>query len=238
MASRGTRWTKDECSVLVAIYFRARFSIGDDEHDECQLIADCFDRTPGSIDRQWRNIASVVAADGSSNVGVLIVESVREFLDDPAARTRIARSTITQRAWPLLDLLENGGTTNAFRDATETDAGNHLRVQLGRKLQGLDYCIFPGGSHGYSLEVDVGNAPTRFRAAVTCVLDGSNFGGVVKMKTTRSEMIAELERFTRRLEVKKSKNARLVIHQSTRVIVHGERFNVSVRANQLQAEKS
>ena len=233
MAARGPKWTEDEVRVLTAIYFNAQFSIGDDAQEECQLIADCFGRTPGSIDRQWRNIASTLHATGVSHVGRIIGDCVREFLDDPAACNQIARATLDRRGWPLHDLLEKGNSPGAFRDVTDSELARRLRLSMKKVLSQIDYKIFPSGSHGYALEVEIEELGSQFQTGITCVLADSGHGGVVDMKTTRDEMVLQLQGLIERVTIKQSKTGRLTIHQSGKVILHGERFNISIRANQL-----
>jgi hypothetical protein len=233
MATRGPKWTEDEVRVLTAIYFNSKFSIGDDAQEECQLIADCFGRTPGSVDRQWRNISSTLQDSRTSHVGRLIGDCVREFLDDPAACTQIARATLNRRKWPLKELLEKGKAEGAFQDATETPAARNLRSRLREAIPEIDYRIFPSGSHGYALEVELDSTGKRYQAGISCVLVDSCHGGVVDMKTSRIEIIPELQNLINGSTIKQSPTGRLTMHQSAKLVLHGERFNVSIRANQV-----
>ena len=233
MAARGPKWTEDEVRVLTAIYFNAQFSIGDDAQEECQLIADCFGRTPGSIDRQWRNIASTLQATGVSHVGRIIGDCVREFLDDPAACNQIARATLERRGWPLQELLENGNSPGAFQDAADSELAQRLRLSMKQVLPHIDYKIFPSGSHGYALEVELEEMGSQFQTGITCVLADSGHGGVVDMRTTREEIVSQLQGLIERVTIKQSKTGRLTIHQSEKVVIHGERFSISIRTNQL-----
>ena len=230
---RGPKWTEDEVRVLTAIYFNSQFSIGDDAQEECQLMADCFGRTPGSIDRQWRNISSTLQVSGTSHVGRLIGDCVREFLDDPAACTQIVRATLERRGWPLHELLEKGNVRGAFQDVTDSPDAGELRSKVRSVLSQLDYRIFPSGSHGYALELELSGQGVRYQAGITCVLVDSSHGGIVDMRTTRDEIVHELQGLIDRITIKQSTTGRLTIHQSAKVILHGERFNVSIRANQL-----
>ena len=232
MPSRGPRWSEDEVRVLTAIYFSSRFSIGDDAQEECQLIADCFGRTPGSVDRQWRNISSILEGQGQTHVGRIVKDCVREYLDDPAACTEVARLTMLHRGWSLHEILENGNVQGAFRDATDSSEAQNLRLRLLEVIPQIDYRIFPSGSHGYALEIEVDSETKRFQTVITCVLVDSSHAGIVDMKTTRADVVSELEHLVMHTRIRQSRNGRLTIHDSRRFVLHGERFNVSIRMNQ------
>ena len=50
------RWTDEEFIVLLAFYFRYPRSSHTDSHQDCQMLAQALERTPGAVDNQLRNI--------------------------------------------------------------------------------------------------------------------------------------------------------------------------------------
>ena len=75
---RNRNWSMTELRVLAAIYFSASFSAGDDAREECRMIADCFGRTPASVDRQWRNMQAVIVGKTNYNIGQLVRQAVQD----------------------------------------------------------------------------------------------------------------------------------------------------------------
>lgn len=229
MGVRGPKWSEDECRVLTAIFFNARFSIGDDAHPECHAIADCFGRTPGSVDRQWRNIATIVNETGPSHIGQLVRDSVRDFLNDPATFIVLAKTTIARRGWELDSLVEVGSIKNAFSEINDSHESVEILEMFRSQLSNLDYKIFPSGSHGYCLEHKTEILDCRFQINISCVMAGSLRSELVHMKTTRDDLIKELTNQLCKIRIRKSQYGRFSIHQRLNLVCHGERFTVVFR---------
>ena len=106
------RWGVDEIVVLCGIYVCSLFSMGDDEHEECKRIASEFDRSPGTVDRQWRNIKDYLAGKPSKKVGKDVKRWTDVMLDNPRLVKGHALYICKQNEWELLDLLEGERNEN------------------------------------------------------------------------------------------------------------------------------
>ena len=104
------RWEEDEIVVLCGIYACSLFSIGDDEHDECKLIAYEIGRSPGTVDRQWRNIKDYLAGLPCKKVGMSVKYWADILLQDPQLVKRFAHYICEINNWDLKNLLR--GTRN------------------------------------------------------------------------------------------------------------------------------
>ena len=105
-------WGIDEIVVLCGIYVSSLFSMGDDEHEECKKIASEINRSPGTVDRQWRNIKDYLAGMPCKKVGRNIKIWADIMLDDPQLVKRHASYICKQKEWDLLDLLEGERSEN------------------------------------------------------------------------------------------------------------------------------
>jgi hypothetical protein len=219
--------------ILVAIFFNARFAIGDDAQEECQLIADCFGRTPGSVDRQWRNISAVCHRAKDVHIGRLISDCVREYLDDPAVSSQLAVGVLERRGWPLHELLERGEDSSAFTEITDMHLAEELRRRIRPLVDQIDYHIFPSGSHGFAVDVVSSESSPPLRVRVSCVLAESGREGTVRPVSTREDVATSVGRLIQQVSVKTSKLGRLWIIYSGRTIIDQDRFNVVIRVNQL-----
>jgi hypothetical protein len=106
------RWGIDEIVVLCGIYASSLFSVGDDEHEECKRIASEFGRSPGTVDRQWRNIKDYLAGKPCKKVGKDIKLWADVMLNDPRLIKRHASYICKQTKWELSDLLEGERSEN------------------------------------------------------------------------------------------------------------------------------
>lgn len=233
MTSRGPRWTEDEARVLVAIFFNSRFSLGDDNRDECRLIADCFGRSPSSIDRQWRNIAALTAPQTNSHIGQLIEVAVHEFLDDPGSCKLIAVSIAERRSWPLRELILGEGIDDAFSEMPDEERSSRFRNRVAIGCSSIDYKIFPGGSHGFAVDNSVSiDSREDLLLKVTSVLSGSRSSEFVDMKCTRDEQTSEVLKLVENAPIRVSRLGRLTLYVSAKVRVGHENFRVSVWASE------
>ena len=101
-----TQWKSDEIVVLCAIYASSIFSVGDDEREECRRIARTFTRSPGTVDRQWRNIKDYLAGYPCNKVGKSVKDWTDVMLQDPQLVKRHAIFLCQVNNWDLNDLLE------------------------------------------------------------------------------------------------------------------------------------
>lgn len=231
-------WTEDEARVLVAIFFHSSFSVGDDRNEGCRLIAECFDRTPSSIDRQWRNIKSILDGDQTKNIGALLRRSVLEFLDHPQALKTLAFQIIARNAWPLEQFFEGPGGKGAFSDQLDPDVKRNFLTSITKNIPELDYKIFPSGSHGYAAESGFLHSGSTFRLQVTCVLSNPDNDGVVDMCASPTEMQAVIRGEIDRAHVARSRLGRLSMIHERRVRLGSEAFNLSLRVHQIGGKSS
>ena len=99
-------FTEAEIVVLCGIFSALDFSAGDDEKDECRRIAVAFNRSPGTIDRQWRNIKDYLAGLPSKKTGQEVKRWTDVMLQDPNLVKSLATHYCAERNWNLFDILE------------------------------------------------------------------------------------------------------------------------------------
>ena len=97
---RGAPWSLDEAQYLAGAFFAQEFKNGDDSNPVCKLIAGALGRTPGSIDRQWRNMQDIRIGKNQSNVGKVIVRVTLGYLADTSLGMRLAEGSATRNNWP------------------------------------------------------------------------------------------------------------------------------------------
>jgi hypothetical protein len=236
MAKTRVRWSEDEIRVLTAIFFQAGFSIGDDDHTECRVIADALGRTPSSIDRQWRNIAAVRDERTHLNIGTLVKKAVRDYLDDPAAARAAAILAADKNGWQLHSLITQGATRDVLRAADDSDNSEFIRSSLLALAMQLEYKIFASGSHGYQAEGRLANTNGRaWDASIACTLSGSrSTSEVVDMKTTAREMRNAIQTDLDDLRVEQLPSGRLAASCIQRRQVGEEQFAVAIRVTERQ----
>ena len=91
--------------VLCAIFCSVGFSAGDDEKPECKAIAREFGRSPGTVDRQWRNIKDYLAGYDVPKVGNLIKLYSDHALNNPSIIKSLAQYYCKLNNWSLLHLI-------------------------------------------------------------------------------------------------------------------------------------
>ena len=99
-------WSEEELVVLVAIFSCSSFSAGDDEKPLCGDIATAFGRSPGTIDRQWRNIKDVLDEKNIKKIGRRLVFWTNKMLNNKSALVVLAKHYCVQQKWDLLVYLE------------------------------------------------------------------------------------------------------------------------------------
>jgi hypothetical protein len=236
MAKTRVRWSEDEIRVLTAIFFQAGFSIGDDDHTECRVIADALGRTPSSIDRQWRNIAAVRDERTHLNIGNLVKKAVRDYFDDPVAARASAILAADKNGWPLHSLITQGETRVVLRAADDHENIDFIRTSLIAVALQLEYKIFASGSHGYQAEGRVTSTNGRsWDASIACTLCGSrSSSAVVDMKTTSREMREAIQPDLNDLRIEQLPSGRLAASRVERRQVGEEQFSVAIRVTERQ----
>jgi hypothetical protein len=99
------QWTESEIVVLCAIFASAGFSAGDDERPECKAIAHEFGRSPGTVDRQWRNIKDYLAGYESQKVGRAVKIYTDHTLNNPLVIKKLAKYYCRLYSWNLENLI-------------------------------------------------------------------------------------------------------------------------------------
>lgn len=224
-------WTLEELRVLAAIYFNASFSIGDDGRDECRAIADCFGRTPSSVDRQWRNIDAVVKGKGG-NIGNLVRQVASDYLAHPTGCRSIALSICGERQWPLESLVVSG-TQPPLATSEVADERRELRMAFQGLLDHLTFKVFSSGSQGFFVQGKITFGGDRYQAQVTAVLIGSKRNLTVDVHATRDEVAYELTPLLDQLEAKRFKTGRTGFYTNGKAQVGAERFQVGIQAVQI-----
>jgi hypothetical protein len=223
-------WTVEELRVLAAIYFNANFSIGDDARDECRAIADCFGRTPASIDRQWRNLDAVVKGKPAYNIGNLVRQAATDYLAHPAGSKAVAVSICQDLGWPLISLITEGSQAPLITGKNgETDG--EIRLAFRNLLDHLDFKLFASGSQGFfcqgKIRLEDGR---RYQAQVTAVLIGSKADLTIHVRATRDDVAFALQPLLDQLENKRFKTGRVGYYINGKVTVGSERFQVGIQA--------
>lgn len=100
-------WSEDEVVVLCAIFSVCDFSVGDDARSECREIADCFERSPATVDRQWRNIKNYMAfGDPEKKISNTVKKWTDVLTNDTDLVRRLALRYCDDNKWPLRKLIE------------------------------------------------------------------------------------------------------------------------------------
>ncbi len=226
------QWTTDELNVLVAIFMVGKFSIGDDERIECRIIADALGRSPSSVDRQWRNIAAILKGDTKSHIGNLVRDVLQSHLDDPVAGRRLAQRIAERNRWELQPLIQAGEASGTLSPASSPETLT-IREQMLRSLSRLDYCIFPSGTHGFSLSADISTPDMRrYRCYMSCALiapESPNCPANATVAKMRKEMEAAIGCAT----VQRLPSGSLSVAAHSRLELGRERFSVVIRLVQI-----
>lgn len=100
-------WSDAEVVVLCAIFSACDFSVGDDARLECRLIAACFERTPATVDRQWRNIKNYMAyGDAEKKISNTVKKWTDVLLSNTDLVRRLALRYCEENDWPLDQLIK------------------------------------------------------------------------------------------------------------------------------------
>lgn len=227
---RTRNWSVEELRVLVAIYFASSFSIGDDARDECRAIADCFGRTPSSVDRQWRNLAAVVKGLPGYNIGSAVRSTVAEHLADPAGSKALAARICSQMRWPLESLIATGKQPPIPSTRTHGSI-DELRELLHQVCYGLEFKVFSSGSQGFYKQRKVQLADgTRYQTQVTAVLIGSKADITANVGSSPDDVAFGASALLDNLEAKTFRTGRVGYYVAGRIGVGTERFQVGMQA--------
>jgi hypothetical protein len=231
--AKSSDWSIDELRVLAAIYFNASFSIGDDARDECRTIADCFERTPSSIDRQWRNMHAVVVGKAHYNIGQLVRHSVSEYLSDPAAHKRLAMQICEHAGWPLKALIE-GGKDQAPMDLRVHTPEQELIGALRDLCDMLEYKSFSSGSQGFFRQGKIARSDgRRYQSQISAVLIGSKANLTVHLKASQEEIAQAVKGLLAHVGAKTFSTGKVGYFGNGKCRVRDEKFQVQIQAVQI-----
>lgn len=232
-------WTEAETRVLVAIFFKANFSIGDDARYECQAIADAFGRTPSSIDRQWRNIQAVLHSQSNYNIGKVLRQSVQDFLNNPTGGTKLALLTCAQQGWDLQELVEGRELPSPPVGVIRASDGYRdvAIAKLEAVLTDLEFKRFSSGSQGFylqkRLEVQTG---VKHQVQISVVLIGSKNDPGADVAASAGEVVEALRLPVRTIEQKTFSSGRTGFYASAKVAIRNQRYQVSIQVVRLGGE--
>jgi hypothetical protein len=226
----GKHWSMDELRVLTAIYFNSDFSIGDDARLECRLMADCFERDPPSIDRQWRNIAAITKGKKGYNVGQLVKDAVQDYLNVPTGSKKVARSIAENNGWKLDDLIVGEKRPKSKVDPSTTPL-DRLSAGLSDMSEKLEPKTFKSGSQGFFL---TGKVPTgdgaRYQCHVFVTLIGSKKDPTMRVLATNKEVASEMRPIWGELREHTFKAGSKGFKGQGKMVANNQKFWVNVQA--------
>ena len=223
-------WSIEELRVLAAIYFNSDFSVGDDARDECRAIADCFGRTPASIDRQWRNLDAVVKGKTAFNVGALVKQAAHDYLTQPAGSKALAISICRAHAWELESLIQGETLTSKHRP-DRFESGNEMHEEFRNLLDHLQYKEFSSGSRGFYCQGKVKLADgSRYQSQVTAVLIGSKQDPTLNVTADAADVSYAIHPLVGDMESKEFKTGRVGFFTNGKIQVGTDRFQVMCQA--------
>lgn len=234
-------WTQEEARVLVAIFFGASFSIGDDARDECRAIADAFGRTPSSVDRQWRNVQAVVNGNTTYNIGKIIKVSVSEYLDNPKAMKQIAIQISENFQWGLEDLIRSGqianGRVSEVSRLDDAPPDHQLMSGLNRVLDVMSAKTYTSGALGFFAQGKVQDeARAQYQAQFSAVLIGSKHMESPNMLARTDEVVAAVKEKLGRLQPKRFASGRTGYFGNAKFEIAQERFQVTMQVVHIRRE--
>lgn len=225
-------WTEDELRVLVAIYFNANFSVGDDARDECRTIAACFERNAAAIDRQWRNIDAVVKGK-PGNIGQLVRETTTAYLTNPAGYKQLAVHICKTNGWPLTDLVREGYQSQANKPHSQSPDAEIGDV-LNQFAHGLAFNLFPAGAQGFLRAGVVEVKGVGLNVHVSAVAVGSRNNPTFHVRAQPLDIAQGLRELLLRVEPKVFGTGRKGYYCDGRITVGHEAFQVTIRAVQFR----
>jgi hypothetical protein len=224
-------WSEDELLVLAAIYCSASFSIGDDARDECRTMADCFGRTAGAVDRQWRNMDAVISGKSGLNIGKKVGEAVRSHLSNPVGYRKVALKICIDRSWPLQDLIIDGVQRESNRPLAQK-LQPELRDFLKLFCDGISFKLFPSGAQGFERVGHVDFDSGDYRVSVTAVALGTGSTNSVQITAPTRSVSSAIAAVVDAVEPKVFPTGRVGYFGSGRVSFEGHSFQVSIQALQ------
>lgn len=227
MVSRsGSPWTPDELHVLTAIFMSRDFSIGDSAREECREIADAFERPPAAIDRQWRNIGSLMKGDSSLNIGKKVKEILEFHVTDPKSGQEIATRVAKKNDWALYHLLDRSVAAPKKEVRISQVEENEIRDWATKQLNDLEYRIFPSGRHGYFLQSS-GTIPSRGRIELraSCVLKTPDTGQPVR-EASEKDVAERIRERLSEIGFQVLPSGTVSVYDRSSFVIKGERFKL------------
>lgn len=225
-------WHVDEARVLAAIYFNSDFSIGDDNRDECRAIADAFGRSPGSVDRQWRNLHTVVTRNIGAHTGKAIKAVVAEYLNNPVAARRLALDIAVRHRWPLTGLIS--GEPLVLRSAETDGVPLEILSSLDRLVARIRPKMFKTGSQGYfvqgKMEMPDG---LRFQAQVSAIQIGSKGAPDLPLAGSSEDAAFVVRGLFPLLVAKSFRSGRTGFYAQSKTFIAERRFQAAVQVVQI-----
>lgn len=101
-ARNQAEWRENELVVVVAFLHSGGLSELTDSHPTCQKIAGVLQRTPGSVERQARNIMAIEAGkDADYNIGAPVYKVKQQYFGDHQKSYDRAREVMDENGWDL-----------------------------------------------------------------------------------------------------------------------------------------
>ena len=229
--TRPANWSDDELVVLAVIFLNAEFSIGDDARAECRTIADSFGRSAAAVDRQWRNMDSILKGKTGLNVGALVRETIRKVVHNPAGYRSLALRICNERGWPLDDLVRDGRQSSTYQP-TEVGLDPELLESLQSACERVEFKVFPSGAQGFVVESELAIRDSLFDLKISAVALATGTSNPVSIMTPISEIQRTLTTVVGSVRVLRYASGRLGIAERKFESVDGIRYDISIHAQQ------
>lgn len=225
-------WQLDEARVLAAIYFNSDFSIGDDNREECRVIADALHRSPGSVDRQWRNLHAVVTRNVGTHIGKTVKDAASEYLNNPLAARRIALDIVERYRWPLADLIS--GERILLRPIETPNLPPALLEALNGLAGRIRPKMFKTGSQGYFAQgkLEVPDGP-RFQGQLSAIQIGSRETPDLRLAGSSEEAAFAIRELFPTLAAKSFRTGRTGFYTQSKVAIAAQRFQAAIQVVQI-----
>ena len=227
------KWTYEELAVLVTIYFHNDFAIGDDGRSECQLMADSFGRSTSAVDRQWRNVDSIVKSKPAFNVGALVRETVVGYLNNPVGVESFAGRTCETRGWPLSQLLVGAPGVDPetpVEAAKSIDPQSEVVASLRGLLEKIELKSFSSGSKGFFVQGKITAGGLRYQSQVSAVLIGSRNDPMLQVHANERDVQIALSDEVSGIARKTFSSGKQGYYLSLKLHLKDQRFQVSMQA--------